>query len=326
MSANPPQLNAQLEVDPTVTTTPVTGLFDRVYKIAVTFFNDQSVNLSDSRCTFKFKKNISRTMQFGSVTIYNLSGTTETDLFKNAKMITVEAGYRNGAYGVVFQGFVRQPIRGKENATDSFITLGAIDGDNAMNLAFVSAYVGAGQLPNEIANQVVRASNVPFELQIRGDLGGQRTERAKVLFGQPKEILQQLSTNADAALYSTGGTTTMSTVSQEPPPIVPELNYQTGMIGMPRQQDNGIQVRSLLRPDFIVDSWVKLNNKNIILEPTEFGERLNQYVIDLDGVYRIIEIEATGDTRGNEWYYDLTLLSQNGALPAIAGLSGQFGF
>lgn len=300
-------------------------LYDRRYRVTVTFFSGQAINVSDQRIRFNFTKNISRTSQFGEVTIYNLSKSTETDLYKNAKMVTVEAGYQNGAYGMVFQGLVRQPIRGKENGTDYYITLGAIDGDDMMNLGFCNAYLGAGQLPNDLANQIVRASNVPFELKIRGELGGQRTERGKAIFGQPKDLLRSIAINNNAAFYVNNGTANISSISQSPPAQVPELNFQTGMIDIPLQQDRGIAVRTLIRPDIEIDSWVKINNSNIIGAFTPFGGQINPNIYDLDGVYRVIELRATGDTRGNEWYYDLQLLSQTGGLPAIAGLRGQFG-
>lgn len=301
-------------------------LYDRRYRVSVTFFNGTSISVSEQRCTFSFRKALSQTMQYGEVTIYNLSGPTQTDIFQNAKYVTIEAGYVGGEYGIIFQGSVRQPILGKENGTDYYITLGCIDGDDSLNLAFTETYTGAGMLPEQLVQQIVRASNVPFQFKILGQLSQQKTERGKVLFGQTKGLLQNIATNENAALYSDNGTLTLGKLDTPPPPIVPELNFQTGLIGTPRQADQGVAARSLIRPSFTLNSWLKLNNRNIILANTPFQGRLNPNVLDLDGLYRIIAIEVTGDTRGNDWYYDLELLSQAGRNPLITAQTGQYGY
>lgn len=303
-------------------------LYDRRYRISITFARGNSVAVEELRCRFNFIKTISQTSQFGHITIYNLSPERETDIFKNAKYVTVEAGYQNGAYGIIFQGQVRIPTRGKENGVDRFITLGVLDGDSALNLAFCNAYTGAGQLPTALVNTITRSSKPAFDVEIRGDLdeGQGKTERGKTFFGQPKEFLQNIAANTNSTFYFNNGKGVMSKLSQSPPAVVPFLNYQSGMVGVPHQEDKGIAVRTFIRPDIDVDTWVKINNSEIILAESPFAGALNQNVLDLDGVYRVIEIKVSGDTRGNEWYYDLKLLSQSGALPNIVGLSGQHGF
>lgn len=301
-------------------------LYERIYRISITKFNGLSISLSDLRCVFAFKKSMGQIAQYGEVTIYNLNQNTETDVFQNAKLVTIEAGYRDGSFGIIFQGNIKQPIRGKENGTDYYLTLGAIDGEDALNLSFVNFTTGAGQLPKQIVEQVVRASNIPFEFEIIGELGEQKSERGQSFFGQPKEILQNIATNNNAAMYSNNGVLTIAALNAQAPNGVPELNFQTGLIGTPAQADEGVTARCLINPDIKLGDWVKLNNKNIVLSILPFQQQLNPNVLDLDGLYRVIGITVTGDTRGDAWYYDLELVSQSGRIPLLASTLGQFGF
>jgi hypothetical protein len=102
------------------------------------------------------------------------------------------------------------------------------------------------------------------------------------------------------------------------------LNAQTGLVGMPHQTDEGINLKCLINPNLDLDSWVKLDNQSIIQNQLGFG--VPQTLLDMDGLYRIIAIEATGDTRGQEWYFDITAINQLSSLPSMFTSPSQSGF
>jgi len=294
----------------------MTRFYDRKYSLAILTYRGQAITFSDNiRFTFRVEKRIDRVYQFAEITIYNLSADTETDILQNGQQIVLEAGYKNGNFGLIFQGFIRQPIRGKEDGTTYYLKLICIDGDDALNLGVCDFVLSNGQTAQQIAERVARSASIPFDIKINGELPQQATARAKIFFGQPKDFLRSLALNNNAFFYFDNGVANISALDQPPPPVVPNLNYQSGMIGFPAQTDQGVQVKTLINTNLLINNWFHLNNKNVILNQLEFGTP--QTLLDLDGVYRIIGITATGDTRGNDWYYDIEAISQAGALPAM---------
>ncbi len=290
--------------------------YDRSYRLTIeTWRGSQIVVSSDLRVTFRIEKNILQICQFGEIVLYNLNPDTETDILKNGKSITLEAGYKNGPSGILFKGAIRQTIRGKEDAVTYFLKLVCFDGDEVLGLGFSNLVLAAGQTAETIIKQIARSSSVPFDVQVYPGLNDQKTQRGKVVFGQTADEIRNITKNKDYTFYFDSGIGYVVPVKLSPPPIVPTLNAQTGMIGFPHQLDQGISVRSLINPALKLGSWIRLNNRDIIQAQIELGTL--QTLLDVDGLYRIIELVITGDTRGNDWYFDITGYGQTGALPQM---------
>jgi hypothetical protein len=65
------------------------------------------------------------------------------------------------------------------------------------------------------------------------------------------------------------------------------------MINGPRVTDNGLEVSSLLRPEFVVNGLV----------------RIDSIFDEYDGDYKIVAIEDDGDTHGDQWGSRLTCVN-----------------
>jgi hypothetical protein len=308
-------------------------LYFRKWKLTVETWRGDSITIpadditgegiGDLRVTFRIEKNWSQIQQFGEIVIYNLNKNTETDIFKNGKIVTLEAGYRDGPFGIIFKGFIRQPIRGKEDATTYFLKLICLDGDDALNLGFASLVLAENQTAQTIINSIARSSTVPFDVRINGELPQQATTRGKSIFGMASDAIRSVAINNNAAFFVNNGQATVTPLSLAPNTTPVELNANTGMVGIPYQVDQGVQVRSLLNPRFQMGEWIRLNNASIILAELEIGQL--QTLLDVDGIYRIIEMHYTGDTRGNDWYVDILGIGQAGALPTLLAGPNQNG-
>lgn len=298
-------------------------LYLRKWKLSIETWRGDVLEVTDPlRVTFRLEKNINQIYQFGEITIYNLSPDTETDIFQNGRYVSLEAGYENGSYGVIFKGPIRQPVRGKEDAVTYFLRLVCLDGDDALNLGFVNLVISQGATAQYIAQQVARSSSVPFDIEV-DELSPQKTKRGRVLFGQPTDILRGIAQNNNAKFYFDDGVAKIKDLSKAPPATVPEMNYRSGMIGIPHQVDKGIQVRCLINPSLGLDKWFKINNRDIVQAQAPLGEL--QTLFDRDGIYRIVELVITGDSRGNDWYYDIIAYGQNGPLAQMFNDTGQTG-
>lgn len=305
-------------------------LYIRKYKLVVTTWGGQQITITDLRFTFHIEKNINKLIQYGAITIYNLSPNTETNIFKNGKSVTLEAGYEDGPYGVIFKAPIRQPIRGKENGTDYFLKLVCYAGDDILNIGFCNLTMTNNQDARTLINQIARSSTIPFDVRIseglqleQASITDQKTQRGRTVFGQPGDTLRSIALNSNANFYVDDDIVNFEGVNASPPGSVPSMNAQSGMIGFPRQVDKGIEVQCLINPNMKLGSWFQLDNQKIILNELPFQGL--QTLLDLDGVYRIVEMVITGDTRGNEWYFDLTAYGQQGFLPLMLSAQSQSG-
>lgn len=297
--------------------------FLRQYRLKVITFGGKSIDVSEVRCTFRAEKRLIRLYQWADILLYNLSPDTETNILQNGQYVILEAGYRAGAYGVIFEGFIHQPIRSKEDETTYVLQLVCVDGEYMLGKEFCNVTLSAGQTGQDIAKQVARSSTVPFDIQV-DPLQQGTTTRGKVIFSEPQEVLRSLAINNNAAFYNNNGKPHITALGKAPPPDVLKLNAKTGLIGMPDQTDDGIKFRCLINPAIDLDKWVKLNNRDIIPARIEFG--VPQTLLDLDGLYRVIGIVATGDTRGDDWYFECDAISQAGKLPQMLADSSKTGF
>lgn len=308
----------------------VAPLYIRKYRLLINTWAGNQIVITDLRFTFHIEKSLNSFVQYGNITIYNLSPDTETNIFKNGQSVILEAGYENGPYGVIYSAAIRQPIRGKENGTDYFLKLICYAGDAELNIGFCNLALRENQSQIDLINQIVRSSSIPFEVSIseglelqNASLTNQKTQRSKVVFGQPGDYLRSIALNNGAVFYFNDGVAYFDSITATPPSSMPDLNAQSGLIGFPYQVDKGIELQCLINPDLKLGSWFHLNNQKIIL--AEIPLQGLQALLDLDGVYRIIEMVITGDTRGNEWYFNITAYGQNGPIPLLLTDGSQSG-
>ena len=93
---------------------------------------------------------------------------------------------------------------------------------------------------------------------------------------------------------------------------------ETGLIGSPQVTSNGVQFKVLLNP------LIKIVNPSMLiyLEPTSVSikqqlAQIGQYftILDNAGYYQVGSLHHIGDTRGNDWYTEVTGINSNGVLP-----------
>ena len=96
---------------------------------------------------------------------------------------------------------------------------------------------------------------------------------------------------------------------------------ETGLIGLPQQVDYGIEFKCLLNPNIKLNDFIKIDNKIVLQQQFNFGDI--PYLLDADGIYRIIKIHYSGDSQGQEWYSSINAITQGGVIPSM--LIGQQG-
>lgn len=288
-------------------------LFGRRYRVIVGT-NCSGLDVSQLRCTFNIEKSMAETANYSEITIYNLSPQTENTIIKTGHRVILEAGYEGSQYGLIFDGDIVQPLRDKEDGTTYRLTLVSQDGDKFLNGGIINSSYRAGQTPRTIASEVTSKATNSIELaSISENLEDKKLARGKVVFGLARDYLHQIANTEQAAFYVNDGKVNIIKATDLPTGRVIDLSPTTGLVGTPEQTEDGIKAKCLLNPLLNLNSFVHIDNSFIRLQKASRDSQLKQ--LDYDGVYRIIKLIHTGDTRGNTWYTEFVGVTQTGTVP-----------
>lgn len=286
---------------------------------------DHALDLSDMHITFHSKQEDEESPNSCSIRVHNLSQETLLRIQGEYSRVVLQAGYQHSAYGVIFDGTIRQFRIGKENATTSFLDILAADGDLAYNFSIVNKSLKAGSTPQQRIEALIDAMTpngvTKGEVLIPGT--GGILPRGKVLFGLAKGALRAQTANVGATWNIQAGRVNVTPLDEYRPGEAVVLTSATGLIGIPEQTQQGVYARCLINPRLNVGGLVKIDNRSIneTIQQRDLaipGAQLpyDKYVgiqqfadVTADGLYRVYVAEYQGDTRGLPWWADLTLLA-----------------
>ena len=313
------------------TTSENNPLFGRKWKITVYLSDGGVLVLSDSsstpigsalRTTFSIERPGYQACYYGDINVYNLNGATESTIIEEGNRVTVEAGYLDGYYGKIFDGKVFQVFRQRENVIDYKLTLHCIDGMGIYDGNLVNFTIQPGSDQRGHLQIIANQAKNPFQLGVVTDnLSTTKLPRGKTFFGSPESYLRPIAQSNNAQLYIYDNAVHMTrvvdgTVVQANQAI--KVAPETGLIGSPQVTSNGVQFKVLLNP------LIKIVNPSMLiyLEPTSVSikqqlAQIGQYftILDNAGYYQVGSLHHIGDTRGNDWYTEVTGINSNGVLP-----------
>lgn len=294
-------------------------LYGRKYRVMVRASNTTALDVSDLHCKFEIVKNAFLAPNTSKVQIYNLSPQTENAIIKEGQSFIVEAGYQGGdRYGVIFNGEVVQPLRYKENGTDYVLQLIGMDGFLYSTYSIVGASMIAGQTQRDIINKCASAATITTPVKyISPDISDNKLPRGKVLFGLARDYLAKIAKTENASYCIDDGDITIVKADDTPLTEIIRIDSESGMIGNPEQTQYGVRVKMLLNPRIKINSLVAIDNRTVRGAEWRYGEVIR--ALDSEGIYKVIKITHTGDTRGDEWYTEVETVAQAGleALPEI---------
>jgi len=296
----------------------------------------QGLDLSEMHFRFEVRRGDIETPNSADITIFNLSDTTANRIMwpqtgpPEFTRVVLQAGYE-GNFGKIFDGEIRQVRRGKFNPTDKYLNILAQDADFSYNFAVVSQTLAAGAGAQDQLATIAGAMGLP--LGYVGELPNAQLSRGKVYWGMARDYLRQLARTCDATWSVQDGAIQLIPLAAYRPGEAPVLTAKTGLVGLPQQTQNGITARSLLNPGIKIGGLVKLDNKSIQGFKASLGyadlynaDTYKALVpsISADGTYRALIADHTGDTRGQEGYTDMILLSTDPSSP-IPNIVARYG-
>lgn len=291
----------------------------RQCKLVVASESGPGLDLSNLRVAFNVKKSDAQTPNAAEIRVYNVAEAIVARIRKEFSRVILQAGY-NSNYGVIFDGNIKQVRFGRENGTDNYIDIAAGDGDDAYNFAIVNTTLAAG---SRQADQIDAAARPMIPRGINqgyiGDTGDARLPRGKVMFGMSRDYLRQSAEASSTSWSMQDGKLQFIPLTAVLPNQAVVLSSKTGLVGQPEQTNDGIKARCLLNPMLKIGSRVQINEKDVAeakLPDTKEDAQANKPAkIASDGFYRLLVVEHSGDTFGNDWYSDLICLDVDATQP-----------
>lgn len=293
------------------------------------------------RAKFDISNTMIPTPNVAVIRVYNPAPSTVTKVLNEFSRVTLAAGYVNGKFGTIFDGWITQFRFGGETPVDKFLELTAQDGDLAINQATINRVLLPGfNSPQSITEAIIQSMGTKG-LSAQSDLnnlGYVGSSRPVVLYGAA----------ADHAYVTQRTTDTVWSVQQGKLVVVPAVganvanetivaNALTGLIGFPTLTNDGLEFRTLLNPFAKIGGFVRINNAEINQTLAGVGGNTSTFTSVLtaegglnyyastsdDNTYLTANVGYKGDTRGQDWYTDyigITVDPQTGNLTAAQEL------
>lgn len=283
------------------------------------------IDLSTLRIKFKVTQWDIQTPNYTRIRVYNLKEETANKIQKEFTQVSLQAGYENGNYGLIFIGTVKQVKKGRENPVDTYLDILAADADTNYNFGVINTSLAAGSTVTDHVTAIAKAMGLP--IGYIGDLPQTKLPRGKVLYGMGRDLLRRTVQSSGASYSIQDGKLQVIPLTGYLPGEAVVLTERTGMIGMPEQTEDGITVTALLNPQIKCGTRIQLDNASIqraAKDPSIQGDLAFAFLpsISADGFYRVLVNGYEGDTRGNDWYSNLVCLAVNDTVPPSQAVKG----
>ncbi|WP_334037465.1 phage protein [Burkholderia gladioli] len=278
--------------------------------------DDDALDLSDLQFTFAIRRGDIQTPNSARIRIFNLSDNTAQRISGEFTRVVLQAGYQDGPFGVIFDGTIKQVRRGRFSQVDTVTDVTAASGDQWYTYATIRKTLASGSTYMDHVQAVVDSMK-PYGLTVgyMPQFDVNPLPRGRVLVGMAREIMRNAAYNlkADWSIQDTQ----LQLVPQDSyiPGEAIVLTSQTGMIGLPQQDQNGITIKCLLNPNARISGLVQIDNKSVqlgefSLTNSDSATKSNAFLrefghLNNDGIYKILVAEHDGDTRGESWHTTL---------------------
>jgi hypothetical protein len=271
------------------------------------------LDISNLHCVFKIEKSMSSEPNKSTLRIYNLSPQTRNSI-TSGKRVTIEAGYEQGQYGLIYDGDVVVVVNSGVNGIDKLTRIIAQDGDLFLNSGFINVSYSAGQKSIDYFNQAVGSAGGETD-SVTDAAKASALPRGKVMFGNTGDYMRQFAKNEEALFFIDDGKINLVKAADPPRGQVVSLSPSSGLIGTPEMTEDGIKGKCLLNPMLKLNGLVHIDNSHVELST---GLTLAANVTGgglSTGIYKLIQFVHTGDNRGNDWYTDFVGIAQPGITP-----------
>lgn len=249
------------------------------------------------------------------LSIYNLNPITRGEIIASEYFnVKIEAGYLEGNFGTIYEGFVIRIIGGDVDATTNVTRFICTDSGEFRNFGFISASFNESANFFEIAEYVAANGTHPISIELDERLKNFKATGGRTVFGGQFDELQKIADDSGYELLVEGNKAKIFSFDQfsDTTETAVVLNADTGLIGVPTLTNSGIEFKALMNPNFKILGLVKINNSDIRNEQDEVipNRDLGAY-FSTDGLYKIIKLVYDFDNITGGFQVYGTALSRN---------------
>lgn len=313
--------------------------FGRAWKLTITTFPDSQGNskivtaFSNTwqpeplRMTFDTYQSTSGDgFWYADIAIYNLNDPTEQILLTQGMTVKLQAGYQNQQeLGTIYEGTLFQPMWERENGVDFKLTLRCMVGLIEQTFNFVTLAVEGGLTQGQIIAQMAKAAHFPLDTSNVSLPNSTRSSRGEIFFGQPREYFAAMAKENEAVAWFTNRSINIGKLLRTTGAL-PTLVYGpgTGLIGTPQQTQDGVNIKVLLDARAELATQFQLTPSDTI---RQFPRAVQTYptILDAQGLYTIAAVRHYGDSRGEDWYTEITGYTYVGSILALTSVGGYSG-
>lgn len=261
--------------------------------VEIEFLSDtQRIVISGLHISFRLVKTLSSAPSEGWVKIKNLNKSTESFIQKEANRILIRAGYE-GVSGIIFGGDLRDVETGREDLNHvTTITIGS--GVQKLSESFFQrSYAGTIQIQTIITDALEFCGLTPFNLSAIPNV----TLEDVSWNGRTFDLIDEITSIAGIDWFEDNEKAYFHKPGEAVETIPIQVNEQTGMVGVPKITDTGIQVSTLLNPAVALGGLIELES---IEKPETTGK------------WKVTKLTVDGDNRIGKHQTMIDGVAQNG--------------
>ena len=256
--------------------------FTRDYEISIAIGESETIIKPPIRVDFDINKSISGQLNKMNLNIYNLSPSKRLSIVKDVEdtdviPLSVFAGYQ-GRLEMIFRGTISKCSNGRSGA-DIVTRISCFDGGSD----FFDTFICKTVTKNEVAVDAILADMPRIT---KGKISTRPVlTRPKILVGSPAKILDNML-DEEEHWYVENEKLYMLKDGEVVGVYVPEVSAQTGLINSPTREKKRVTFKMMIDPSVKIGSRASLKS---IIAP------------HLNGIYKIEDINYSGDNYGDEW-------------------------
>jgi hypothetical protein len=262
--------------------------FGRRYQLVIGNQSDGFM-FDNLRVAFDVTKSLDKNPNPAKIRVWNLTKAHRGAVLSGQyKTLALSVGYE--AIRLIYAGDIvkRNVIR---DGMDFVLDMECGDGSKAFTSARVNMTLPAGTTDAEAA--IALAGTMPDTT--RGTMAVTRTAgsaRPRVYCGNSRNALSNLARANNADWSVQDGAVVMLPSNAALAGVGPLISQETGMVGMPLQTDNGLEVKCLCNPAITVGGVVRV----VSIEPHYNGD------------YKVVSVQHTGDYLQGDWLSTMTCI------------------
>lgn len=300
----------------------------------------QGLELGEFRVVFTVRRGDIETPNSADIRVYNLANSTANTIAREFTQLTLAASYGDAPPALIFRGAIKQVRKGREDQLNDYVDITAADGDEAYNFsALASTLVASSATPDNMVQRVIKAMATPaiasansgsgqltppvVLADVTAQLPANALPRGRTFYGACRDEMRDIAAANNCKWSIQDGEVVLIPTTGYLPGAIVVLSPTTGLIGVPEQTQNGLSARVLLNPAIKIGQRVQVNSA---INQYRYGVSLTSQILNqklvlgatqtqADGMYYVMRVDHAGDTRGENWYSDLTCLSVDATLP-----------